>query len=123
MVHLGHLIVPDTIILPAPGREDKDPDLEMVVLGAGKVPEVPDEAPVLCQDLINAGERGMCPHQGDEEPVVVPGGEEVPRGMRILELEHHIALTLQPGRSLPFERADSLEMKGGHHLPPESPWY
>jgi len=65
----------------------------------------------------------MYPHQGDEEPVIVPGGEEVSRGLLVLELEDDVSLRLQPGRSLSFECADPLEMRGGHHMPPESPVY
>jgi len=123
MVHLGHLVVPDAIVLPAPGREDEDPDLEVVVLGTGKVPEVPDDAPVALHDLFDAGEGVVRPHQGDEEPVVVPGGKEVSRGLLVLELEDDVSPGLQHCRSLSFECADPLEMRGGHHVPPESPWY
>jgi len=71
--------------------------------------------PVLPHDIINPGERGMRPHKGDEEPVVFPGGEEVSRGPLVLELEHHVSLTLQPGCSLSLERADPPETGGRSH--------
>lgn len=115
MVHLGHLIVTDAIVLPAPGRGDKNPDLEVIVLGAGKAPDIPDDSPVALRDLFDTGEGIVRPHQRNEDPMVVPGGEEMSRGLLVLELDDDISFGLQHGRSLPLEGEHFPESVGGGH--------
>lgn len=115
MIHLGHLIVSDAIVLPTPGRGDKNPDLEVIVLGAGKAPDIPDDSPVGLCDLFDTGEGIVRHHQRNEDPVVVPGGEEVSRCLLILELDDDISLGLQHGRRLPLEGEHFPEFVGGGH--------